>query len=197
MTLLTFKADKGAISVFYILLQEGVWLKTKTGVSLRHILEGQFGLTSRYIEEKISTILLEGKVVDDIDRAVIKEGSVLALSGAMPGLVGATMRGHGVYAPLRGAITYKGEDNILYEKEGYLQIKLFNKILDELGGEILSKGVALEAARIIGLMQGQPEKIRNYIKEIALDGVKIDIDSLCNYHFNDISELIELKIETI
>ena len=56
--------------------------------------------------EKIQSIMLDGKPVDDIGSAMIHDGSVLALSAAMPGLVGATLRRGGAYASFRSAITY-------------------------------------------------------------------------------------------
>jgi len=45
------------------------------------------GLDEDYVTQRISTIFLDGKPVDDIDTLLVRDGAVLSLSAAMPGLV--------------------------------------------------------------------------------------------------------------
>ncbi|NJL58424.1 MAG: hypothetical protein HC887_00995 [Desulfobacteraceae bacterium] len=45
-----------------------------------------------YVLNRISTIFLDGKPVDCLDTAFVRNHSVVSLSAAMPGLVGAVMR---------------------------------------------------------------------------------------------------------
>jgi hypothetical protein len=56
------------------------------------VLCDQFQVETDYLENRIKTIFLDGKPVDDEDKAVLKNGSTLALSAAMPGLVDSTFR---------------------------------------------------------------------------------------------------------
>ncbi|MCP4349944.1 MAG: endonuclease/exonuclease/phosphatase family protein [Desulfobacterales bacterium] len=61
-------------------------LKVQVGCSIRSLLCKQTDVASDYVDERISTVFLDGKPVDDVDSAIVKNGSVLALSAAMPGL---------------------------------------------------------------------------------------------------------------
>jgi hypothetical protein len=87
---------------FFQLLQQGFAVKVQAGCSVKTLLCEQLGLSPEYLEERIQTIFLDGRPVDDVNSAIIEDGSTLALSAAMPGLAGATLRKGGYYAPMRG-----------------------------------------------------------------------------------------------
>ena len=123
----------------YSLLQEGVRFKTRVGLSIQAFLEQELGLSPEFIAGKIKTVFLEGKPVDDYTRAVLKDGSVLSLSGAMPGLVGATMRSGGFFAGLRSGITYQEENEPVQQQDGFITVKVFNILLKDLGPIIMKK----------------------------------------------------------
>ena len=64
----------------------------------------------------------------------------LALSAAMPGLVGATLRRGGTYAAMRAAITRAAERGAAAAREEPLvRVKLFNLLIDELGPLLLAR----------------------------------------------------------
>jgi hypothetical protein len=128
---------------FFLPLQEGIAIKTQVGLSIRTFLEKELGLTPEFIREKIKTVFLDGKPVDDFDQAILKDGSVLSLSGALPGLVGATMRSGGFLAGLRSQITYQEKKLAPLQKEGTITLKVFNLLLKELGPIILKKSESL------------------------------------------------------
>jgi len=118
---------------FFPLLQQGVRLRVQVGCSIMNLLTEQFGIDGDYIVERITTLFLDGKAVDKPENSYIKDGSTVALSSAMPGLVGATMRRGGHLAAMRGAITYN--DCLQAESGlGCVKIKLFNmvKFLEEM-----------------------------------------------------------------
>ncbi|MCX5908268.1 MAG: hypothetical protein NTY64_14075, partial [Deltaproteobacteria bacterium] len=77
---------------FFPLFQQGIRLKVRVGCSLKQLLGEQLGLAPDYLEERVQTLFLDGKVVDDLENAFIRDGSVIALSAALPGLAGATLR---------------------------------------------------------------------------------------------------------
>jgi len=103
---LTLRADW--IPLFFSLLQKGFMLEVKVGCSVRSLLLDQMGLSAEYIERRIQTLFVDSKPVDDLDRVAIRDGSTLALSSAMPGLLGATLRRGGYYAAMRSQITHRG-----------------------------------------------------------------------------------------
>lgn len=103
-----------------------------------------------YVDERISTIFLDGQPVDDIKTAVIRDGSVLALSGAMPGLVGAVMRRGSFYASFRDSITRRSENGKNGAVMGTVRVKLFNMVLKELGPHLLELAHRLDGEEDAG-----------------------------------------------
>src|SRR5512140_1458809 len=70
---------------FFHLLQKGVKIRCRVGCSIEDFLRSELGAGPGMIE-KIQSIMLDGKPVDDIKAALVHDGAVLALSAAMPGL---------------------------------------------------------------------------------------------------------------
>ena len=83
---LTVASDR--LSLFSPLLGQGFSLKVRTGCSIRELLCRQLGVRADYVDQRIQTIFLDGKTVDDVDTAMIRQDSTLALSAALPGLAG-------------------------------------------------------------------------------------------------------------
>lgn len=129
----------------------------EAGVPLREILCGQWGIPADYVAGRISTIFLNAKPVDDLE-VIVADGSVLALSAAMPGLVGATMRRGGVLGAFRCGISHRGAGTADPVRSGWIRVKLFNMIAEEMGGHFLRLGFrAPRAALAEWLGSGAPE----------------------------------------
>lgn len=128
------------------LLQRGVALRLARPCSVLAFLVEHLGLTPEYVAQRITTVFLDGQVVDVLERARLREGSRLALSAAMPGLVGATLRRSGAYAAMRAEITRAAEDDVDAPKDATLvvHVKLFNLLIQEMGPALLERGVLLE-----------------------------------------------------
>lgn len=149
------------------LFQQGVRVRVAAGISVRDFLVNQLGVDPEYVRGRITTVFLDSSVVDNMEAAWLQEGSCLALSAAMPGLVGATMRKGGYYAAMRGAITLAAERGAASAAGQRVQVtvKLFNLLIEELGPVLLAYGVALppvEAADLLGeqssrLSAGSPD----------------------------------------
>jgi len=60
----------------------------RVGLSVKKVLCEQWGISPEYLDKRVKTIFLNGNAVDDIDKAILQDGSTLALSAAMPGLAG-------------------------------------------------------------------------------------------------------------
>jgi hypothetical protein len=149
-------------------------VRCRVGVSIKALFCEQFGLTPEYVVERISTIFLDGKPVDDIESAIIKDGSSLALSAAMPGLVGATMRREGVYSSLRSSITYEEKYSNYQSKEGAVTIKLFNLLMKELGPLLLKRGIFVKSTELSAFLTKQPDNFWRGCKEMLLDGKHVE-----------------------
>ena len=131
---------------FLGLFQRGVLVAAETGCSLWSFLTEQLGVPPDYVKERVTTIFLDGDVIDSLEGAIVRDGSVLALSAAMPGLVGATMRRGGYYAAMRAAITHGVESSpeSVAGAAGTVRVKLFNLLIPELGPALLAHGIVIE-----------------------------------------------------
>jgi hypothetical protein len=129
---------------FAELLQQGFKLRALERSSIRKVLCGQYGLSHEYLDQRINTIFLDGKPVDDVDSAIIESGSRLALSAAMPGFVGAALRKGGFYKSMRQAITHVGRTETVSSSDGLFALKLFNVVFKELGPLFLELGIWLD-----------------------------------------------------
>lgn len=131
--------------------QAGVWVLARPGESLRDFMAASLGFPASYIEGSVSTVFLDASPVDDIDAAIVRPGCLVALSGAMPGLVGAVMRRRSPYASFRKAISHSGESGAVGGRAGregscLVRLKLFNAVLRDMGGLVIERGAWLESA---------------------------------------------------
>lgn len=144
--------------LFLPLLQEGVWLRCRLGTTVRQVLCEQLGIAPAYVSERISTLFLNGHPVDDMETVRVQADDTLALSAAMPGLVGAVMRRGGYFAGLRNSITCQPSPAPGCRDSGYIKVKMFNKIMLELGPDRLASGIYLQASRIGRLLPEEQQR---------------------------------------
>jgi hypothetical protein len=179
---LEVRLPQALVPRFFIFLQTGFQVQALVGCSVGDFLRGQLGLASDYVNERISTLFLDGRPVDDFDTAVIQSGSVLALSGALPGLVGATLRRGGLLASLREGITYqpvaKPAGHEAGPATGAITVKLFNLVLHDLGPRFLHEGIVVECAELTELLERQPADFWTATSEYILNDEVIPADML-------------------
>jgi len=173
---IAFVVDEPLIARFFLLLQQGVKIRRRVGCSVADFLLDGIGAGPDTIE-KIQSIMLDGKPVDDIGSALLHDGSTLALSAAMPGLVGATLRRGGAYSSFRSAITYHEAGKACASGEGWVGIKIFNLLMAVLGPDLLRKGVLLRSSDLLGFLMERAEEFTQGCSA-ALDGKPVDIGKL-------------------
>lgn len=179
---------------FCHILQGGFKISAQVGVSIKNLLCEQLKLDPSYVESRISTIFLDGKPVDNMEVAKLKDGSTLALSAAMPGLVGATMRRGGHYSSLRRSIAYQQNDQQMQNKEGMITLKLFNVVADELGPEFLAHGVSLEEKQLKIFLESRESAFWEACRAAVLDGKKLNPKDLKSKEWLRTSNFIEFKV---
>jgi hypothetical protein len=173
---LTVKPE--GLSPFRPLLQSGVRVSCRVGVTLEELLVQEWGIAADYVATRITTLFLNSRAVDDITTSVVHGGATIALSGAMPGLVGATMRRGGYYAAMRGAMSYTGEDDTADGGIDRVRVKLFNLLLGELGPGFLARGVIMTAAEL-GALITDGDFLPEYFTDLpCLDGRQLSPDAL-------------------
>lgn len=161
------------LAAFFPLLQRGVWLPVQVGCSVMDLLTDQFGVNRDYVIERITTLFLNGKAIDDPEKSYVKDGATLALSSAMPGLVGATMRRGGHLAAMRGTITYRDQLPAA-SGSGRIKVKLFNMVMGELGAAFLGHGILLSRSGLELLLDEQPDSFWQSLQAISLGGRQVD-----------------------
>ena len=157
---------------FYPILQRGFGIKASVPCTIRELLCDRLGLDYTYVSERITTIFLNGRATDSMTE-VIGEGSTIALSAAMPGLVGATMRRGSYYAAMRSAITCTDGVSNGARVEGMVRIKLFNLLLDELGPSFLSGGIFVASADLADLFRVMPDTFWEECGGAFIDGKSV------------------------
>jgi hypothetical protein len=189
---LIISVEERLLKKFTGLLGPGFMIKTRIGITVKTLLCDELGLSEPYFEERIQTLFLNSRPVDDAATAVLTDGSTLALSAAMPGLVGATFRKGGRYSWMRGGISYSKKKSDIEEKSGWVTLKLFNLILKELGPYFLSTGVWLRGRVIKEFFENlNAEDIRG-IRSAEFNGARIEPAALSGIRFQ--AERIFLKI---
>ena len=173
-----FNVAPSKLRIFHFLLQQGLCIETPVGGSVQDFLIRQLGLNPEVIDEKIQTIFLNGKAVDDPGQAFLTDGASLALSGALPGLVGATMRRGGFYSTLRNSITFQGGPGFQGSQKGKIALKLFNILLKDLGPRILEKGFMIEESKLLDFLRWNESKLADECQIRDGDGIEIPYRNL-------------------
>ena len=177
MTRIAFAVEAPLVARFFLLLQQGVLIRRRVGCPVESFLRQELGAAPETVE-MIQSVMLDGKPVDDIGAAIVRDGSTLALSAAMPGVVGATMRRGGAYASMRSSITYHETGETGAAGEGWVTIKLFNLLMAELGPSLLWGQVLIASSVLLGLLTELPEDFWRGCRRISLDGVDVDRDQI-------------------
>jgi hypothetical protein len=175
------------------LLTPSFSVRAQVGNDLKAFVCQQLGVHEVYFEERIQTIFLDSKPVDDVTKTVVRDGSVLALSAAMPGLVGATFRKGGQYSWMRKAISHEGEDGPAQTDYGWVTVKLFNMVLKELGPGFLKQGIWVDGGRVKDFIKSQPQAFRRHIQALPLDGTPISPEVFLDQDLSDTSIFLKIR----
>jgi len=163
---------------FGILLQGGFEMPVPKPSTLREFLCELVGVCGVYTEKSLQTIFLDGLAVDDLDTAMIGPGSRLALSAAMPGLVGATMRRGGYYSRLREGISRRDDGEVTGDDQPFrLQIRLYNAVGRDLAGLFLHQGIIVGSETLLQFLESRPAVFYDHLLAATRDGSALPTDA--------------------
>ena len=164
-----------------------------TGSSIRELLCGELGIREDYLDERIQTVFLNSKAVDDVDSTIVEKESTLALSGPMPGLVGATFRKGGFYSGMRSHISYAKNMSDSQKGTGNIYIKLFNVVVKELGPTFLQLGVWLKGEQLQNFISENIDKLTDESISAKLDGQDIELRELSQTNIKSMTVQLQVK----
>jgi len=175
---ITVSTDK--LIKFFQLLELGFRVEADVGCSLREFICVRLGLDGRYLENRIQTIFLNHNPIDNPDTALICEGSSIALSAAMPGLAGATLRKGGRFAVMRNRISCQTGTSSKSDQQTMVTVKLFNAVAEDLGENLLKKGIRVQDSNFNWFADKHIPALQAHIRSISLDGKPIDANRLAS-----------------
>jgi len=187
--------ERERLGDFFPIMQRGFFVTAWLPCTAGNLLHEQFGIDSAYIAERITTIFLDGKAIDDPDEALVSDHSTIALSAAMPGVVGASMRRGSFYAAMRDAVTYTEREIPSESFAGVVRIKIFNLLLSELGPGFLKRGIIMTPSELSDLILQHPETFRQGCHMSARNGQAVDPSSLTADDIFIKGDIIKLSIE--
>jgi len=173
LTRLTLTLPPALGREFFPLLQRGFLVTAHVGCTLERLLCRQWGIAPEYVASRITTIFLDAKATDDVNSAIVRDGATVALSGAIPGLVGATMRRGGYLAAMRGAMTHQETATDATDRIGTVRVKLFNILLPELGPEFLKRGLLMSCAEAAAFFRDRDETFWQGCDGAILNGTPV------------------------
>lgn len=145
------------MSVWMPLLGNGIGLAITQRSTLESILHDQLSVSCDYLKHRIQTILVNSRAVDAPDQVEVIDGDVIALSAAMPGLVGATLRRGSHLSSMRREITHNQiAAGSGMKPSGTITLKLFNMVASELGPRILNGPFLLKKDDLVYLHRHYP-----------------------------------------
>lgn len=175
-----FLSDQQVLN-FCTLMQKGCVVKIHTGCTLSDLLCNQFQISTDCIKNEIKVIFLDKSPVDDLDSAIIKDGGVLALSAAMPGVVGAAMRRDGL-SWMRNSITYHENDHKHEKQEGIVHVKLFNQVMVDLGESFLRRGVYINSLLFREFLEMIAWDLWKNSRKVLRNGKNITADAIARHN---------------
>ena len=170
---------------FFSLLQQGFVVTTEAGCSIEDFLCKQIGIGRGYLQDRIQTLFLDGMPVDDVSQAYLRNNATLALSGAMPGLVGATFRRGGALASMRNTISYGSVQPAKEEGAARVNIKLFNLILKELGTTFLENGVLIGCDKLQAFLSQNADDLKTACVSVVLNDQKLNVAALAQTNWDN------------
>jgi hypothetical protein len=166
-----------ALATFSLLLQQGVLVPLAAPICLSPFLYHHLDLAPDFVEHYLTTVFLNGRPVDDLDRTILRPGDTLALSAAMPGLVGATLRRQGLIASFRSSISHRPEvPREPVTGSSTLKLKLFNLMLETVGPGLLARGILLPPGDWEAFLQLKGPTFWDNCRQVSLDGREIQVN---------------------
>lgn len=190
---LSLLVDTHLVPLFFQLLGHGFRVDVQTGSSVNEILCNQLGIDEDYLAQRIKTIFLNAKVVDDVNSAIVQKDATMALSGAMPGLVGAIMRSGGFYAPMRRQISHGQNLPASDRQSGQITLKLWNLVVKELGPTFLERGIWIQGTEMRSFIERHWDALKAGLRQVEMNAKPVEARALQKADWQTNLVLLQVK----
>jgi hypothetical protein len=190
---LVLTLDPDVVPLFFQFLQRGVAVEAGLGGSVRTFLCEQLGLDPDYVDRRIQTVFLDGKTVDDLDAAILNQGSVLSLSAALPGLLGAVLRKGSHYGAMRAQISYRKETAASPCRKGHVILKLFNLLTGELGPTLFKRGLCVKGKDLGEFFKERSDRFWAGCRMARIDEDNVETNKLADIDWGDGMVLLQFQ----
>ncbi len=191
-----FKPDDRQFENCLLIFQKGVFLPGRSDVTVHHFLRNDLNLSPEYVENRIQTIFLNGKPVDDLLNQKMAVDSTIALSGAMPGLVGAIFRRNSAYKVFRDGISSDSDTKVTKGSSPCLfRLKLFNNIIREVGTPLLKSGIFVKLNDFRQYLQMSHGISEQNLEKLYIGNEEKNLSSLGHFNGIETKQLVQLRVE--
>jgi len=165
--------------LFSALFGSGVGIQAQVGMPLVELLCDRIGIAPDYLDQRVQTIFVNGRTVDRPEEVRITEHATVALSAAMPGLMGATLRKGGLLAVFRKDISQMAtESRDTNRHDTMVTLKLFNLVAKELGPILLQQGVWLKGPALSQHFAQMSSSVLAALDTVVWNGQSVPPDRL-------------------
>jgi hypothetical protein len=182
-TRLEIALEPQLLNFFLPIFQQGILIRGVLGCSIRSFLHTYAGLADTYIDQRIQTFFLNHKPVDNIDTTLVRDQDTLALSTAMPGLLGAILRKGSYYAEMRRSISQQEQQQSTGAHEGTVRLRLFNFLIKEIGPNLLKQGVWVAESDLRPCLENWAAAALQEAPEIRVDDEPRKMEELVLVHW--------------
>lgn len=168
------------------LAARGFHLAGPSGGSIRQVLNEWAGISSDYLDTVVQTVFHNGRAVDDDRKAMVADGSVIALSAAMPGLAGAAFRKNSPVAGMRtidfppptdrpdaGFAAESGAGSAPGPSPGSepitITLKFFNRVNADLGPVFLQRGIRVSGETVHDVFKQYRDRLETFCTKARID----------------------------
>ncbi len=188
------KLEIGLPKLFFPLIEKGVKISLDEDMTAMAFLSDRLGLSSSYIDERVQTVFINSRPVDNLKSAMVTHNCIVALSAAMPGLLGATMRKGGRYAAFRTEISHNSNGERTGAQKGRVTLKMFNLLLREIGPGLFKMGVIIQWKELLQILTLHQTALETANSKLFFEHQKIRLQDLLT--LKPSTHAVSLKIQT-
>ncbi len=190
----SLKINQTLIPRLHMLLNQGVEVDIFRPSSIESFLRQTLQIPADYIENRIQTLFVDGKPVDNLKTACLNPGEALALSAAMPGVAGAILRKGGPLSPMRDQISFGDGESFSTRMQGRIKLKLFNFLAREIGLDLLKQGVWVAGRIWEDLVRKEQTAFIEGCEAAVVNDASIPVAALVDYPWSNRDVFLKIEI---